>query len=118
MLPVPSHFLRAVVYALLAILLFDLQGVIIKFMGDRYPVQQLASFRNGFGLISAYQLAKPASLSPYEYFGIPFVFILGWTFFDESPFDKLTPGVFLIVAGGMLIAWRERKKRVDSVLTE
>lgn len=298
MLPSSNHFLRAVVYILLAILLFDLQGVIIKFLGDRYPVQQLASFRNIFGLlpsllvlflsrewhsrgkqlkirqwrlgllrglsiavaqfcfylsitkmelataatlayispvlitmlsvpilkhhvglwrwmavitgfigvlmimdpgsdlftaysllpivaslgyslstvcvplfdeevptallnmyasvgalfgallilfattgylgvdsatdwlllltmglvggfavlalISAYRLAKPASLSPYEYFGIPFAFILGWLFFDEAPFAKLIPGVFLIVAGGMLIAWRERKKRIDS----
>lgn len=298
MLPAPSHFLRAVVYILLAILLFDLQGVIIKYLGERYPVQQLASFRNVFGLIpsllvlwlsrewhaggrklgmrqwrlgllrglsiamaqfcfylsitkmelatastltyispvlitmlsipilghhvgiwrwlavlagfvgvllimapgtevftfysllpigaafgyslstvcvrlvdhhvptalinmyasvgaligslailfttsgyqpvatprdwmllvamgmvggfavlgliSAYRLAKPASLSPYEYFGIPFAFILGWIFFDEAPFGKLIPGVFLIVAGGMLIAWRERRKRLDS----
>ena len=304
MLPAPSHFLRAVIYILLAILLFDLQGVIIKYLGDRYPVQQLATFRNIFGLIpsllvlvlsrewhsrgrklairqwrlglvrgfyiamaqfcfylsitkmelatastltyispvlitilsvpilrhrvgvwrwlavlvgflgvllimapgtevftpysllpigaafgyslstvcvrlvddhvptalinmyasvgallgalgilfattgyqpvtgvqdwlllvamglvggfavlgliSAYRLAKPASLSPYEYFGIPFAFVLGWIFFDEAPFEKLIPGVFLIVAGGMLIAWRERKKRIDSmpVLTE
>jgi drug/metabolite transporter (DMT)-like permease len=297
MLPAPSHFVRAVIYVLLAILLFDLQGVIIKFLGDRYPVQQLASFRNIFGLIpsllvlllsrewhargrlikirqwrlglvrglfiavaqfcfylsitqmelaiastltyispvlitmlsvpilkhhvgvwrwlavfvgfggvliimapgtevfspysllpivaalgyslstvcvrlfedqvptalinmyasvgaligalailftttgylgvesasdwllllamglvggfavlgliSAYRLARPASLSPYEYFGIPFAFILGWIFFDEAPFEKLVPGVFLIVAGGMLIAWRERRKKID-----
>jgi drug/metabolite transporter (DMT)-like permease len=298
MLPAPSHFTRAVVYILLAILLFDLQGVIIKHLGDRYPVQQLAGFRNVFGLIpsvlvlllarewhaagrqlvirqwrlglirglfiamaqfcfylsitkmelatastltyispvlitmlsipilghrvglwrwlavligfvgvllimapgselftpysllpigaafgyslstvcvrlfddhqptalinmyasvgalagataiviattgyqpvastddwllliamglvggfavlgliSAYRLAKPASLSPYEYFGIPFAFVLGWLFFDEAPFEKLIPGVFLIIAGGMLIAWRERRKRIDS----
>jgi drug/metabolite transporter (DMT)-like permease len=298
MLPGSNHFLRAVIYILLAILLFDLQGVIIKFLGDRYPVQQLASFRNIFGLIpsllvlflsrewhsrgkilrirqwrlgllrglsiavaqfcfylsitrmelatattltfispvlitilsvpilkhhvgrwrwmavsigfigvliimapgsdvftpysllpiaaslgyslstvcvrlfdddvptsllnmyasvgalfgallilftttgyqgvdstgdwlllvtmglvggfavlgliSAYRLAKPASLSPYEYFGIPFAFVLGWLFFDEAPFEKLIPGVFLIVAGGLLIAWRERKKRIDT----
>jgi drug/metabolite transporter (DMT)-like permease len=298
MLPSSNHFVRAVVYILLAILLFDLQGVIIKFLGDRYPVQQLASFRNIFGLvpsllvlflsrdwhsrgkqlkirqwrlgllrglsiataqfcfylsitrmelatastltyispvlitmlsvpilkhhvglwrwtaviigfigvlmimgpgtdvftlysllpivasfgyslstvcvrlfdddvptalinmyasvgalfgallilfsttgyqgvdstsdwlllvamglvggfavlglISAYRLTKPASLSPYEYFGIPFAFILGWLFFDEAPFERLVPGVFLIVAGGMLIAWRERKKRIDT----
>jgi drug/metabolite transporter (DMT)-like permease len=66
------------------------------------------------GLISAYRLARPASLSPYEYFGIPFAFILGWLFFDEAPFEKLIPGVFLIVAGGMLIAWRERKQRIDT----
>lgn len=65
------------------------------------------------GLISAYRLAKPSSLSPYEYFGIPFAFVLGWVFFDETPFDKLIPGVFLIVSGGLLIAWRERRKRLD-----
>ena len=43
----PSYALSFV----LAILLFDMQGVIIKFLGDRYPVQQLAAFRNVFGLI-------------------------------------------------------------------
>lgn len=294
MLPVPGHFARAVFYILLALLLFDLQAVIIKFMGERYPVQQLASFRNLFGLIpsllvlvlsrewhnrgrillirqwrlglarglaiaaaqfcfylaitkmelatastltfigpvfitllsipilghrvggwrllavttgfagvllimspgsevftpysllplgaalgyslstvcvrlvdddvptplinmyasvgalagalgillttggyqavdsasdwflllamglvggcavlsliTAYRLAKPSSLSPFEYFGIPFAFVLGWIFFGEAPFDTLIPGVFLIVAGGLLIAWRERRK--------
>jgi drug/metabolite transporter (DMT)-like permease len=264
-----SHFARAVAYVLLAILLFDLQGVIIKFLGARYPVQQLAGFRNIFGLIpsllvllmssewhsrgrilkirqwrlgllrgpvlitmlsipilkhsvglwrwlavlvgfigvlmimapgsevftpysllpigaafgyslstvcvrlfddhnptallnlyasagallgtltilfattgyqqveslqdwglllsmglvggfavlaliNAYRLARPATLSPFEYFGIPFAFILGWLFFDEAPFEQLIPGVFLIVAGGMLIAWRERKKKIET----
>ena len=51
MLSGSNHFVRAVIYVLLAILLFDLQGVIIKYLGDRYAVQQLASFRNIFGLI-------------------------------------------------------------------
>jgi len=64
-------------------------------------------------LIIAYRLARPSSLSPFEYFGIPFAFVLGWLFFDEAPFAKLVPGVFLIVAGGMLIAWREHKNRID-----
>jgi drug/metabolite transporter (DMT)-like permease len=66
-------------------------------------------------MITAYRLAKPASLSPFEYFGIPFAFVLGWVFFDEAPFGQLLPGVFLIVGGGMLIAWREHKnKRASS----
>ena len=65
-------------------------------------------------LIAAYRLTKPANLSPYEYFGIPFAFVLGWIFFDEAPFGKLVPGVFLIVAGGLLIAWRERRKQIAS----
>ena len=63
-------------------------------------------------LITAYRLTKPSSLSPFEYFGIPFAFVLGWLFFGEAPFDTLIPGVFLIVAGGLLIAWRERRKTV------
>ena len=63
-------------------------------------------------MISAYRLTRPGNLSPFEYFGIPFSFILGWVFFDETPFEKLIPGVFFIVAGGLIIAWRERKKRV------
>ena len=74
-------------------------------------------FVGGFAvlaLINAYRLTRPANLSPYEYFGIPFAFVLGWIFFDEAPFEKLIPGVFLIVMGGMLIAWRERRKRIES----
>ena len=59
-------------------------------------------------LIKAYRMADPSSLSPFEYFGIPFSFALGWIFFDETPFDSLFPGVLLIVAGGLMVAWRER----------
>ena len=63
--------------------------------------------------ISAYRLKEPSSLSPFEYFGIPFSFFLGWIFFSETPFDRLIPGAFLIVGGGLVIIWRERflKKR-------
>ncbi len=59
-------------------------------------------------LISAYRLAEPSSLSPFEYFAIPFSFCLGWIFFAEAPFDRLIPGAFLIVGGGLFILWRER----------
>lgn len=60
-------------------------------------------------LITAYRMADPSSLSPFEYFGIPFSFFLGWLFFNETPFDSLFPGVLLIVAGGLLVMWRERQ---------
>ena len=53
-----------------------------------------------FGLIYAYRLVEPSLLSPFEYFGIPFSFLLGWVFFAEAPFDRLFPGVILIVAAG------------------
>ena len=56
---------------------------------------------------SAYRMADASSLSPFQYFGIPFSFFLGWYFFAEAPLDKLIPGVFLIVGGGLVIIWRE-----------
>jgi drug/metabolite transporter (DMT)-like permease len=62
-----------------------------------------------FCLIAAYRLTQPSNLSPFEYFGIPFAFVIGWLFFDEAPFDRLIPGVFLIIAGGLMIVWRERR---------
>ena len=61
-----------------------------------------------FLLITAYRMADPSSLSPFEYFGIPFSFLLGWYFFNETPFDSLFPGVLFIVFGGLLVVWRER----------
>lgn len=67
-------------------------------------------------MITAYRLTKPSNLSPFEYFGIPFSFTLGWLFFNEAPFGKLFPGVIFVVAGGLLIAWRERRNR--SVVTK
>ena len=59
--------------------------------------------------ITAYRMNDPSSLAPFEYFGIPFSFTLGWVFFNEAPFESLVPGVFFIVGGGWLVLWRERK---------
>jgi len=57
-------------------------------------------------LITAYRMAEPSLLSPFEYFGIPFSFVLGWYFFAETPFESLFPGALLIVGGGLLVIWR------------
>lgn len=62
-------------------------------------------------LIMAYRLTMPSKVSPFEYFGIPFSFTIGWFIFGEAPFEKLFPGALFIVAGGLLIVWRERKEK-------
>jgi len=67
-----------------------------------------------FCLVTAYRLADPSSLSPFEYFGIPFSFFLGWVVFAEAPLDRLIPGVFLIVGGGLLIVWREHVQKTNT----
>lgn len=69
----------------------------------------------GFGgnavllLIMSYRMAEQSNLAPFNYFGIPLAFLLGWVFFDEAPWDELFPGALLILASGLLIVWRERR---------
>lgn len=62
-------------------------------------------------LVIAYRMTEPSNLAPFSYFGIPIAFLLGWVFFGEAPIDDLFPGALLIVAGGLLIVYRERALR-------
>ena len=61
-------------------------------------------------LIISYRMTEQSNLAPFSYFGIPMSFLLGWVFFDETPWNALFPGAVLIVAGGLLIIYRERRK--------
>ena len=63
-----------------------------------------------FLIIAAYRKTKPINVAPFEYFGILFAFSLGGIVFGEAPFEKLFPGVIGIIAAGLIIFWRERKK--------
>jgi len=67
----------------------------------------------GIGVLSlaiSYRLADPSSVSPFEYFGIPVSFALGWFFFAEAPFGDLFPGIVFIVGAGIMIMLRERRR--------
>lgn len=70
----------------------------------------------GFGgcavllLITSFRMTEQSNLAPFSYFGIPIAFVLGWLFYDEAPWGDLFPGALLIVAGGLLIIWRERRQ--------
>ncbi|WP_299501669.1 DMT family transporter [uncultured Roseobacter sp.] len=65
-------------------------------------------------LVVSYRMTEQSNLAPFSYFGIPMAFVLGWIFFDETPFDALFPGALLIAAGGLMIVWRERVLRQRS----
>ena len=70
----------------------------------------IIGFTGGTGvifLIWGYRLTEPSLIAPFEYFGLPIAFALGWIFFSEWPFDKLFPGILGIVGGGLIIVWRE-----------
>ncbi len=67
-------------------------------------------------LVIAYRMADPSSLSPFEYFGIPISFTLGWLFFSEAPFDDLFPGIIFIILAGLIIIYRERRTKQAGVI--
>ena len=65
----------------------------------------------GILFIYAYRLIEASKLAVFEYLAIPSSFFLGWLFFDETPIDQLFPGVLGIILAGMIIIWRDKKKK-------
>jgi drug/metabolite transporter (DMT)-like permease len=60
-------------------------------------------------LVVSFRMTEPSNLAPFTYFGIPIAFAFGWLFFTEAPIDDLFPGALLLVGGGLLIIYRERR---------
>ena len=54
--------------------------------------------------------AELSKITPFDYIEIFFALILGWIFFQEWPIDTLFPGALFIVAGGLIIIWRQKKR--------
>jgi drug/metabolite transporter (DMT)-like permease len=68
-------------------------------------------------LFSAYRIASPAVVSPFEYSILIWSSLSGWFFFDEIPNLKTIIGIILIVCGGIYIFIRE-KAQDQSIVTE
>ena len=98
-------------------------AVVLTAMGDFIPIETIKDVQiflmlglfGGIGVLSlviSYRMVEPSVLAPFEYFGIPISFILGWLFFAEAPFEILFPGVFFIVCGGIIIIYRESRNKL------
>ena len=58
------------------------------------------------------QAAKNAEvvvISPFEYTSFIFVGVMGYFFYNEIPNSSIVIGGFLIILGGVYIAYRENK---------
>ncbi|MEY8839398.1 DMT family transporter [Cribrihabitans sp. XS_ASV171] len=96
--------------------------VLAMAMGGFSPIRSLADAAwimsmGAFGgtavllLVVSFRMTEQSNLAPFSYFGIPIAFVAGWLFFDETPWGDLFPGALLIIAGGLLVIWRERQMR-------
>jgi len=68
-------------------------------------------------LFTAYSVASPSVVSPFEYSILLWSSLGGWIFFDEIPSSKTILGIFIIVASGIYIFIRE-KAQDQSIATE
>ena len=66
---------------------------------------------------SAYRIASPAVVSPFEYSILIWSSLSGWYFFNEVPDLKTITGILLIVCGGIYIFIRE-KVQDQPIVTE
>jgi len=68
-------------------------------------------------IFSAYRIASPAVVSPFEYSILVWSTLSGWIFFNEVPKINTLIGMCLIVGGGIYIFIRE-KVQEQSIATE
>ena len=61
-------------------------------------------------IFTAYRIASPAVVSPFEYTILIWAALSGWFIFDEIPNTRTFIGMFLIVSGGIYIFIREHIK--------
>jgi len=66
---------------------------------------------------TAYRIASPAVVSPFEYSILVWATLNGWIFFDEIPNPRTFIGMILIVCGSIYIFIRE-KIQDQSIVTE
>jgi len=66
-------------------------------------------------VFSAYRLASPAVVSPFEYSILVWSTLSGWIFFNEIPRANTFVGMVLIVVGGIYIFMREKVQNQNIV---
>ena len=68
-------------------------------------------------LFTAYSIASPAVVSPFEYSILLWSPLIGWLYFEEIPTLNTIIGILIIVSSGIYIFIRE-KARDQSIVTE
>lgn len=72
----------------------------------------LAGFLGGVAQIlvtSSYRFAPASMLAPYDYASMLFAILIGYVWFSEVPTTVMLIGAALVIAGNVLVIWRERK---------
>lgn len=67
---------------------------------------------------SSYRFGGAAMLAPFDYASMIFAGIIGYVAFGEVPTGPIVLGATLVIAGGVIIIWRERQLGLDRSKTK
>ena len=62
---------------------------------------------------SSYRFGSASMLAPFDYASMIFASVIGYVAFSEVPTGPILLGSTLVIAGGVLIIWRERQLGLD-----
>lgn len=62
---------------------------------------------------SSLRFGGASTLAPFDYSSMIFASLIGWVVFGELPTAAILSGAALVIAGGILIIWRERQLGLD-----
>ncbi|TMV05554.1 DMT family transporter [Ruegeria sediminis] len=88
------------------------------FFGWTMPTWEQAALLILMGLIggvaqilvtSSYRFGQASMLAPYDYTSMLFAIVIGYVWFDELPTLVMLAGAALVIAGNVLVIWREHQ---------
>lgn len=62
---------------------------------------------------ASFRFGGPSMLAPFDYSSMIFASLIGYVAFAEVPTKEIVIGASLVIAGGILIIWRERQLGLD-----
>jgi len=62
---------------------------------------------------SSFRFAPASMLAPYDYSSMLFAIMIGYAWFGELPTQVMLIGAALVIAGNILVIWRERQLGLD-----
>ena len=64
-------------------------------------------------MTTSYRYGGAAMLAPFDYTSMIFASLIGYVVFGEVPTSAIWTGATLVIAGGVLIIWRERQLGIE-----
>ena len=61
----------------------------------------------------SYRYGEPSLLAPFDYTAMVWAMLLGWFVLGERPEAMVLVGAAVVIASGLLIAWREYRHKVE-----